>query len=102
MKDTFIRPRPQQALGRRRGPARLGVQAIEFRGHGPQDFIHHLPDGAQGVLRGNPVLQRHVAEHPGLLPILSTHKTIIARDVLQGKRRSGGVQQAPNAGAKFY
>jgi len=42
------------------------------------------------VILRYPILQCNVAEHPGLLLIVSTHETIIARNVSSGKPFSRG------------
>ncbi|HKF21490.1 MAG TPA: hypothetical protein VKE93_07975, partial [Candidatus Angelobacter sp.] len=38
-----------------------------------------------GVILRHPLFQRNVAEHSGLLLVVSAHETIIARNVPQGK-----------------
>jgi hypothetical protein len=58
--------------------ARLGVQAVEFLVHGPEDFVDELADRAEPVILRNSLLQGHVTEHSGLLLIVSSDETIIA------------------------
>ncbi len=63
---------------RHRRPARFGVHPIELLRHRSQNLIHHLSDPPQRMILRYTLLQRNVAEHFGLLLIVSTHKTIIA------------------------
>jgi hypothetical protein len=55
--------RAQQVLRRDRGPADLGVELVELRRQFPEHDVHHRPQGAQGMVGRNALLQRHVAPH---------------------------------------
>ena len=67
--------RPQQLLGRYRGPAPLGVQRAKARRQIRQHLIHHLPQRSQRVVLRDPLLRRDVAEHSTLLLVVASHKT---------------------------
>src|SRR5665213_157006 len=50
-----------------------GVDALEVPVHRLERLVQQRPNSPQRMLRRHPALQRHVAEHPALLDIRSTH-----------------------------
>jgi hypothetical protein len=66
--------RPEQLLGRDRGPAPLGVQRIEAARERAERPVHELADRAQRMIPGDAGLSREVAEQAALLPVLTTHE----------------------------
>ena len=55
--------RAQQALGRDGGPADLAVHALEHRIELAQSTVRHRPDGAQGMVLRDALLEANVAPH---------------------------------------
>lgn len=114
--------RPQQLLRWDRRPPHPRIQAFEGCRKLHQRLIDHGPDGTKRMALGYPLLQRNVAEHRSLLPVVSTHlstsrNTVIYRDPgvfqqlarrtmtassLRGNRTSGlrREQSGPTAAAR--
>ena len=65
--------RPQHILGRYRGTARVRVHLIERRAQRGQHYIRKTAYLTQRVILRHTLLQRHIAEHPTLQPLISTH-----------------------------
>ena len=65
--------RPKHILRRNRGTSRGRVHLIERRAQRGQNHIREPAYLAQRMILRNTLLQRHVAEHPTLQPLVSTH-----------------------------
>src|SRR5215468_7568563 len=76
--EDLQQERPQQLLGRDRGPADRRVERRELEGQLRQHRIHHRPDRAQRMVRRHALLRRQVAPHPGLLAIVASHARLLA------------------------
>ena len=64
---------PQNVLRRNRRPARVRIQHIELRAQRTQHRVRKLANRTQRMVHRNPLLQRNIAEHPILYPLISTH-----------------------------
>ena len=51
----------------------LAYNSIELAAERQQDDIGQLGKFPQRMILRNPLLQRHIAEHPVLQPLVSTH-----------------------------
>jgi hypothetical protein len=60
----------QQLLRRDRGTADAGVHSVEGWRQLGQDRVDHRPHRPERVVSGHALLERHVAPHLGLLPIV--------------------------------
>ncbi len=65
---------PQQLLRRHRRPAELDIQRAKLGREPLERTIGDVPDGPQRMVRRDPVLQRHIAEHRSGLLVGSTHR----------------------------
>jgi hypothetical protein len=65
--------RPDQAFRRDRRPAEIGIKRLEIGIKAGQCFIHHLPDLAQRVPRGDALFQINIAEQRPARLIRSAH-----------------------------
>ena len=72
-KEHLQQQRAQHLLRSHRRPSRPCIQRIELRAQRPQNIVRDLPHPTQRMLRRHPLLQRHIAEHPILYPLVSTH-----------------------------
>jgi hypothetical protein len=64
---------PQNVLRGNRRAARLSIQRIELRTQRHQHRIRQLANRPQWMILRHTLLQRHIAEHPVLNPLVSTH-----------------------------
>jgi hypothetical protein len=65
--------RPQNVLRRNRWPPGVGIQRIELRAQRPQHRVRQLANRSQRMILRHTLLQRNIAEHPVLNPLVSTH-----------------------------
>ncbi len=63
----------EELLRRDRGPAGVGIEQGEAGGELLQGLVHHRPDGAEGVVLGDPLFRLDVAPHVALLGIVAAH-----------------------------
>jgi len=49
---------------------------------------HQQPNRSQRMIQRNPLRQRHVTEHPTLLPVVSTHTTFLKQTQVHKKYRA--------------
>src|SRR5579862_3540210 len=92
--EDLQQQRPQQPFRSNRRPSRVRIQPRKVARHLFQHFIHQRPNLSQRVIGRHSLLRRHVAEHPILLLVLSSHtnKTIQSCFWLPARRV---FQQAP-------
>jgi tetratricopeptide (TPR) repeat protein len=87
--------RPQQLLGRNRWAARMRVELGKAMRHTFQNIIHHLANGPQGVIGRHPLLRRNVAEHGGLLKVVSSHPVAPLRIIAAATKMLFPVRRFP-------
>jgi hypothetical protein len=71
--DHLQQHSPQHIFGRDGGPPLIRIQRAELRVQRPQHLVRQLANLPQRMILRNPPLQRHIAEHPVLNPLVSTH-----------------------------
>ena len=52
-----------------------GVQLVELHAQRPQNLVGQLPHRSQRVVLRNALFQRHIAKHPILKLLISTHSS---------------------------
>ena len=67
-----------RALVRDGWPASAKVEVVEAARKACEDLIDQGPDAAQGMVGGDALLERDVAEDPGLFGVVATNKTNMA------------------------
>ena len=65
--------RSQQPLRSNRWPSARRIQRVELAGQLAQPCIRHRPNLTQRMIRCNPLLRTHIAEHRSLLLVVSSH-----------------------------
>src|SRR2546430_2017402 len=68
------------------GPPNPRVELTELGRQLRQDPVDHAADRAQGVIRRNSLLERQIAPHPSLLPIVTTHARLHGKNYAHGRR----------------
>jgi hypothetical protein len=69
--------RPQQLFGRDRGPANLGLQAVQWRRQLFEHGLNQGPDGTPGMVGGHARFWRERTQHGGLLLVVSAHGLLL-------------------------
>jgi hypothetical protein len=70
---------PQQSLRRNRRTARCRIQLRQLAIHPLQCAIHQRSYLARRVIRRDPLLHRHVTEHPALNSVATTHTLFLTQ-----------------------
>jgi hypothetical protein len=71
--ERLQQQRPQHILGRDRRTARGRIQLVELRIQRLEHTIRQRPNLTQWVILRNAMLQRQIAEHTVLNPLVSAH-----------------------------
>ena len=90
--------RPQEVLRRDGDSAPRGIEGGKERSHLREGLIHHLADGAQGMLGRDPIIGRGQHDEPFLQLLVPPHLALLYRH-LQGKAYQNGGRNDSSAGS---